>query len=441
MKRLYPLFLAMTCTLPMQAQSNNFTLKQCIEYGYTNHPSIKVGEYDISFARNRVKEGVAQYLPQISGSFGLDNNLKLQASVLPAGIFGPDPVEVRFGTKYTSNAALQAEQKIFDYSLIAGYQGNKPSVRLSETQLDKTREDIAYNIASAYEQVLVNKEQIKLLKVSRDNFKRILDVGQLQYEKGVMKKTDLDRIRVNYNNIVSQMYVAESGYDVSLNALKVNMGMSASENISVADSVSFDYAGASDVQSTFDLNNRLDYRMLEQSIFLQNVQLKRNKAAYAPVISAYGRYGALAQRNEFGELWSNFSDFSSIGLRVQIPIFDGLYKDAKVKQQKFTMLKEKANLELYKLQFELQYRNARFQLERNRTSLQNDQENLQLAQDVFNQTTLLYEKGAASLTDLLNAETSYNQARTNYLNSVVNLKLAELDFERSKGTLLIFLSK
>jgi len=441
MKRLYPLFLAMTCTLPMQAQSNSFTLKQCIEYGHTNHPSIKVGEYDIAFARNRVKEGVAQYLPQISGSFSLDNNLKLQASVIPAGIFGPDPVEVRFGTKYMSNAALQAEQKIFDYSLIAGYQGNKPSVRLSETQLDKTREDIAYDIASAYEQVLVSKEQIKLLKVSRDNFKRIMDVGQLQFEKGVMKKTDLDRIRVNYNNIVSQMYVAESAYDVSLNALKVSMGMSASENITIADSVSFDYAGASDVQSTFDLNNRLDYRMLEQSIFLQNVQLKRYKAAYAPVISAYGRYGALAQRNEFGELWKNFSDFSSVGLRVQIPIFDGLYKDAKVKQQKFTMLKEKANLELYKLQFELQYRNARFQLERNRTALVTDRENLQLAQEVFNQTTLLYEKGAASLTDLLNAETSYNQSRTNYLNSVVNLKLAELDFERSKGTLLIFLSK
>jgi len=425
----------------MQAQSNSFTLKQCIEYGHTNHPSIKVGEYDIAFARNRVKEGVAQYLPQISGSFSLDNNLKLQASVIPAGIFGPDPVEVRFGTKYMSNAALQAEQKIFDYSLIAGYQGNKPSVRLSETQLDKTREDIAYDIASAYEQVLVSKEQIKLLKVSRDNFKRIMDVGQLQFEKGVMKKTDLDRIRVNYNNIVSQMYVAESAYDVSLNALKVSMGMSASENITIADSVSFDYAGASDVQSTFDLNNRLDYRMLEQSIFLQNVQLKRYKAAYAPVISAYGRYGALAQRNEFGELWKNFSDFSSVGLRVQIPIFDGLYKDAKVKQQKFTMLKEKANLELYKLQFELQYRNARFQLERNRTALVTDRENLQLAQEVFNQTTLLYEKGAASLTDLLNAETSYNQSRTNYLNSVVNLKLAELDFERSKGTLLIFLSK
>jgi len=441
MRSIYSLFFAVAGAVSVQAQTGSYTLKQCIEYGQTNHPGIQVGEYDIAFARNRVKEGVAMYLPQINGSFSLDNNLKLQASVIPGGIFGPDPVEVRFGTKFMSNAALQAEQKIFDYSLIAGYQGNKPSINLSETQLEKTREDIAYNIAVAYEQVLVNKEQLKLLGVSRDNFKRILDVAELQFAKGVMKKTDLDRIKVNYNNIVSQMYVAESGYDVSLNALKMNMGMSASEKLEVADSIRFDYSGSSDIQGAFDLNNRLDYRMLEQSVYLQGIRLKQYKAAYAPVISAYGRYGALAQRNEFGQLWSNFSDFSSVGLRVQIPIFDGLYKDAKVKQQKFTMLKEKANLDLYKLQFELQYKNARFQLERNRNALVTDRENLQLAQEMFNQTTLLYEKGAASLTDLLNAETSYNQARTNYLNSVANLKLAELDFERSKGTLLIFLSK
>jgi len=420
------------------AQNADFNLKACLDYGLNNHPSIKAAGHDVGFARARANEGIAAYLPQINASAGLDYNLKLQATIIPGGIFGPDPTEVRFGTKWISNAAIQLDQKIFDLTYIMGYSANKPSVDLNRQILEKTKEDVTFDIASNYQKVLVAKEQIKLLQVSLTNLERIMKVAELQLAKGVMRQTDYDRIKVQYNNVKSQIFIAESGYDLAINALKMSMGMPTNENIVIGDSIQFNYI-PSNTGSDFNLANRLEYDILNRSIWLQNIQLKRAKAAYAPTISGYARYGALGQRDNFGDMWKNFTDFSAIGLRINIPIFDGLMRHARIRQQKYTVLKEQANLELYKLQFEMQFKNAKFQLERNKTSLVNDLENLELAQSVLDQTTLQYEKGIATLTDLINAETSYNQARNNYLTSVTNVKIAELEYEKAKGTLTTYL--
>lgn len=422
----------------LQAQNTDYNLESCLEFGLTNHPSIKAAGYDVNFARARANEGISAYLPQINAVGALDHNLKLQATVLPGGIFGPDPAEVRFGTKWIASASVQVDQKIFDLTYIMGYKANKPSVDLNREMLNKVKEDIAFDIATNYQKVLVAKEQIKLLQVSLENLERILKIGELQLKMGVMKQTDFDRIRVQHNNVKSQVFIAESGLDLALNALKMSMGMQADGSLNINDSIQFKYEPQLST-GTFNVSNRLDYNILNRSLWLQNVQLNRARAAYAPTISAYGRYGALGQRDDLGDAFKNFKDFSAVGLKVVVPIFDGLMRNARVKQQKYTVLKEQANFELYKLQFEMQYKNAKFQLERNNTALLNDLENLELAENVFQETTLQYEKGVATLTDLINAETSFNQARNNYLTSVTNTKISELEVEKAKGSLKSFL--
>jgi outer membrane protein TolC len=39
------------------------------------------------------------------------------------------------------------------------------------------------------------------------------------------------------------------------------------------------------------------------------------------------------------------------------------------------------------------------------------------------------------MSDLLNAESSFKEAQTNYTNSLLNFLIAQLDLEKSKGTL------
>lgn len=422
------------------AAQQPFSLKQSLEFGFQNHPSVQVAQYDIEMAKQRVREGYSPYLPQVNGNFSLDNNLKLQTNVIPAGTFGnPDPLEVRFGTKYAAVGTVQLDQKIYDQSMIMGFTAYKPSVDLSRMQLQQKKETIAHSIATSYINVLVVQEQINLLKTNLASYNKILSVTQLQYEKGVAKKTDYDRIRVLVNNLNSQLSLAESNLKVAENALKVNMGMDPKTEISLTDTVQFKQLTTS-ATPTLSLDNRIDYKILKQSVDLREIQVKMAKAAYVPTISGYARYGAQALNNNFGDMWKTWYDFSSIGLRVNVPIFDGLYKDTKVKQQKYTWLSEKKNLELYQMQFELQFQNAAVQVERNRVSAMNDNENLLLAKEVFEQTTLQYQNGIATLSDLITSENSYKEAQTNYINSLFNLRVSELDLQKANGTILTYLN-
>jgi len=58
-----------------------------------------------------------------------------------------------------------------------------------------------------------------------------------------------------------------------------------------------------------------------------------------------------------------------------------------------------------------------------------------VAREVYNNTTLQYQQGIANMSDLLNAESSFKEAQTNYTNSLLNFLIAQLDLEKSKGTL------
>lgn len=434
------LLLILTVVLKTAAQQP-FSLKQSLEYGFENHPTIATSLNDIESAKYRVREGYSAYLPQINGSFSLDDNLKLQTNVIPSGTFGnPQPIEVRFGTKYAAVGNVQLDQKIYDQSLISGFVAYKPSVDLSRMNMGKAKEDIAYNIASSYIKVLVVREQVNLLRTNLASYNKILNVIQLQYNKGVAKKTDFDRIRVTVNNIQSQLTLAEANLQLVENSLKVSMGMDVQTPIVLTDTVEFKQVRSESPVGQFNVQNRMDYKILEKSVYLREVQLKIARSSYVPTISGYARYGAQALNNNFGDMWGKWYDFSSIGLRVNVPIFDGLARNARIKQSKFVWLNEKENLRLYSMQFQMQYDNAAVQVQRSRVSVLTDNENLVLAKEVFEQTTVQYQNGVATLSDLITSENSYKEAQTNYINSLLNLRISELDLQKANGTILNYLN-
>jgi outer membrane protein TolC len=73
--------------------------------------------------------------------------------------------------------------------------------------------------------------------------------------------------------------------------------------------------------------------------------------------------------------------------------------------------------------------------------LSKDKENLNLAKDVFEATNLQYRQGTASLTDFLNADYSYKEAQSNYINSLLNFMSSRLDYEKSQGTLTAYINQ
>ncbi|MBS7564818.1 TolC family protein [Mucilaginibacter sp. Bleaf8] len=425
----------------LSAQSP-WSLKSCIEYGLKNNRSNVVYENEKRAADAKAKEALAAYLPSISMTGTLDDNLKVQETVIPAGVFSPTDIRVAFTKKFNANGYAQLDQAIYDQSLITGLKANKYNTQQADLNKQQNEETIIYNISTAYYQIKVYREQLDLLNSNLETYRKQMEISALQVNKGVALQKDLDKVTVDYNNAVSQIRVAESNLTLSENQLKYAMGYPINNPI-VVDST----AAAKDVQTVapaltesnmFSAANRTDFRISEINAKLLEIDEQRLKAGALPKLNGYAKYGAIGFGDNLGPAFSSVSSYSSIGLRLNIPVFDVFKRSAQVSQAKYKRLNAIENLKLDEGKYQLEYENARTKMLKEQSNVENNRRNIELAQSVFSTTNLQYQKGTTDLTDWLNAQNSLKEAQNNYLNSLYQFFLARIELEKAGGTLKTF---
>jgi outer membrane protein TolC len=169
------------------------------------------------------------------------------------------------------------------------------------------------------------------------------------------------------------------------------------------------------------------------------------KSGYYPSLSAFVRYGWQGQTNK---LFSSETEnkvrgtaTGVLGLNLSIPIFDGFRK--KNQLQQLRIRREQMALDRLNLtnSIRMQFDNAGEKLGQNKRLVAAQQQNMELAKELYGVTRLSYQEGVAPLTELLNAENSLNEAQTQYLNAMLNLKLAELDHLETSGQLAQIISE
>jgi outer membrane protein TolC len=426
------------CSLFAQQSWN---LRSCIEYGLKNNRNTEVYANEKKAADAKAKEALADYLPKVNVTGTFDNNLKVQQSVIPAGIFGPDPIKVAFSQKYNTNGTIQLDQTIYDQSLLTGLKANKYSGQQADLNIRQSQETIIYNISNAYFQIYVYREQLSLLKGNLETYQKQIDISKLQVKKGVALQKDLDKVTVDYNNAVSQTRVAESNLTLSENQLKYEMGYPINDVLPVDSLSQQDINKVALINATgnvFVVNQRTDYQLSEVNSKLLEIDQRRIKAGAMPKLTGYVRYGAVGFGQTLGPAFSDLSPFSAVGLKLTIPLFDFFKRSAQYNQARYKSLNAVENLKLDAGKYQMEYENARTKLIKAQSNMENDKRNIELAESVFNTTNLQYQKGTTDLTDWINAQNSIKEAQNNYLNSLYSFYQAKIDLEKAGGTLKTF---
>ncbi|MBN9294735.1 MAG: TolC family protein [Flavobacteriia bacterium] len=424
----------------LKAQSNVMDLSQCLNYGLEHSPYVTLSKNELEMFKYNKRDLYAPYLPSLNASGSLDYNAKLPVTVIPAGGFSPEELRIKMGSPNANSATIQLEQKIYDQAAIIGMKGMKDYEELSNLNSEKTIEDLIYNVAMSYYQVLIVSQQIKLLEDSRDQYTELVRIMELQLAKGVVKKVDHDRIKVAYNNIISQLSLVQTSKNVAINRLKVVIGLPIDSDLQINEDQKELEDTALPGEAQINVSERLDYKINQMNIKLQELNTRVTKYSFLPTLSGYARYGANSYAQTFKDSWNNFYDFASIGLKLNVPIFNGLKVNTNYNKQRIQLENLKAQSTIMEENYKVEYLNSRTKLIEAHTSYTTNLENLNLAKEVYEVTNLSYQKGASSLSDFLNADYSYKEAQTNYLTSLVNMLSSRLDFEKSKGNLSNYLN-
>ena len=411
-----------------------WTLKECIAYGLKNNRSTQVYLNEKKIADAKAKEALAAHLPTIGLSGTLDDNLKVQETIIPAGVFGPTDTRVAFTKQFSTNATAQLDQTFFDFSLITGLKANKYNKQQAELNIVKNEETIIFNISTAYYQIFVYQEQLDFLKANQETYKKQMEISRLQVNKGILLLKELDKITVDCNNAVSQAVVAESNLSLSQNQLKFEMGFPFEDPLEVERS-GVAQSPVIPTSNMISVAAITDYRISQTEAKLLEIDEKRIKAGIYPKLTGYARYGGVGFGDQLGSSFSSITDFSVIGLKLNFPILDFFKRNAQYNQAKFKRINAQENLKIDENRYQLEYQNSRTKVTKEFINIENNKRTIDLAKSVLDVTDLQYQKGTVPLSEWLTAQQSLKEAQNNYLSSLYNYLLAKIELEKASGTL------
>lgn len=417
-----------------------FTLTDCIEYTLKNHPSVVIYRNNVGIARERSAQNIAGYLPQISGVATTIDNLSLQSTILTADFIGPDPIMITMGSKFTTNAYMDISQSLIDPVKIAKIATNKVNREKSELEQQLNNETITYNTATSFFQILIIKEQLKTLRANKVKYEEMFKVLNYQKQKGTVLEKEVNRIKVNLNSANYQIQDRETRLQFAYNALKNAMGMPLDKPLDIE--ISTDYERyIQNHEDNFNVNRLTNYKLDENAVQAEKLNMRVEKAGYYPTLTALGSSGYQSLTNESRDIYRNWNNFSYIGLSLNVPIFNGLKKRSQVRESKLRLENQITAFNLNSDKLRLTYENSRALLGTAYSNFNGNKDNMGLARQVLDVTQYQYERGVASLTDYLNDDTAYKGAQSDYLNSLYNLLINELNYHQSRGTLKEFISQ
>ncbi|ASU34606.1 transporter [Mucilaginibacter xinganensis] len=419
-------------------QKYNFSIQDCINYAYEHQDSIVNAKLDIKSAEYKVKETTGIGLPQVSGSASFQDYLKIPTTLLPGQFFGQPAgtfIPVQFGVKYQSSFGINANQILFDGSYLVGLKASRTYKELSIRNQVRSKIEVNVGVTKAYYQVLVSNEQLTLLNANINQLKQQMDETVQQNKQGVVEKIDVDRISVQYNNLITSRENTIRSLALNYQVLKFQMGMPIEYPLILRDKlndIKLDDIADLGNDTTF-YKNRIEYNLAETGIELKKLDLKRQKSQYLPTLKFDASYTSSYQNNSFGNLYKMNFPSSYIGLSLNVPIFNGFQRLNQVKQSQIAVLKSQNDLENSKNGLKLQASQANVTYVNGLQTLNNQKRNRALAEEVLRVSKIKYQQGVGSSLEVTTAQTALEDADNKYIQGLYDALISKVDLDKAYG--------
>lgn len=425
------LLLCLLSSTFLQAQQI-LTLKDALNFAIENNAAARKSKLDIDGGRYKTEEVRSQALPQITGNASLTYN-----AIIGQLVFGDQAFVL--GRKWNSNAGVQLSQQLFNQQVFTGLKASRTSESYYKLNADLTEEQVIEQVANNYYQVLVSRQQLNVIDTNIKNVRVVEKIISNQYENGLAKKIDVDRIKVNRTNLQTQREQTVNAVSQLENQLKFSMGMPVATIVTLPADEFKKVESLPALADTINLSGRTEMRLLGIQKDLYVLQRKAYIAEYYPNLSLTANISTTGQSDHFDLFNKNGSAFyydaSAIGVTLKVPIFNGFSTRSKVRQANVDIMKADEDIRQTKNSLNLAYENAKIQLRNNINTIKAQRQNVQLAQEIYNSTQNNYNNGLAALTDLLDTENALTDAQNSYTQALLNYKIAEIQLIKSNGNI------
>lgn len=465
-KKLYAVLLALGVIFTVGAQEQSFSLQEAVDYALTNNKSLQATRFDVASAESAHKEVRAGWMPQVEASidymtyFGYemafsfgstdysftDEQMTDAYTAAYAASDGQFDVAQYAGSQAfesslesnipattidmsdQSTAKLQVGQVIFNGQLLVGIRAAKLGMALAEKSVENSELDTKALVTSAYYNVLVTEKTLSIVELNLQDMTALLKKTQALYDAGMVELTDVDQLRVQLNTLKNTKLSMERTVQITYNLLRFHLGLQVNDPIVLTDPLE-SFLGEDNVLAesgkVLDLNNNINYQLMETQVELSEEMVENEKWAFAPTISAFYAYNAKILTSGFDTNPNHMA-----GATMTIPVFSSGARKHKLEQAQIDLDKNKANQDLLKDQLYLEEVQLRFDFQSKYEQYLNQKENVEVAKRVYKSYENKFEQGVASSMDLTQANSNYLKAESDYLTCMLDLLQAKVAFDK-----------
>jgi outer membrane protein TolC len=370
---------------------------------------------------------------------------KLDGSVMGEYMF-PDMdmmgVELRMHGSYF--AGLTLTQPIYTGGkIVAGNRLAKIGQQVSAEQQRATRMDILVDADHAYWTYLAVLQKVKVL----ERYSAQMDTLRMQtgtaVEAGMATDNELLRVDTKNTEINYQLQKARNGAELCRLSLCRVIGADYDTTLELTDAPTVEAAPA---QLSTDLTARPELRMLDMQVAAERQKVKLARAELLPTIGlsvGYTYYGNIKTRTmvDTGDgvtvpYTSEFKDGIGLALlSVQIPLFHWGENFKKLSKSRLAVANSLLNRQKNERLMDIEVRRAVLNLGDGYRMVETADKGLRQATENLRVMTDRYQSSLSTLTDLLDAQSQWQQAESNLIEAQTQYRIYETEYRRATGTL------
>ena len=432
------------------------TVKEAVDLAYKNVIELKNVTLDYRIQEAKNKEITGQALPQLSANAGMQYYFSVpkfpfetseagiykvlkDQNLIAQGIQPPPSTTIPFSFQQPWNFTMGATvtQLLFQPDVFVGLQARKAALGYNQALIEQAKENIKDSAYKRYYAVLIAQKQLHFLDESVKRLEKLYHDDSIMFKNGFAERLDLDKVQVQLNNLSTTRNMVENGVTIAYAAMKFSMGISQRDTLVLKEELSNESIKEGILNDSFKYEDRAEIRTLNTLVGLQKLDVKRYKLNGLPTVSLAGNYTVNALGPNFVTDKESTTWFRSsyIGVNVNVPIFNGFQRKYKLEQSKLTLEKVGNNIENVKQAIDLEQVITKESLKNALVNLDIQERNLALAERVYNATKTKFEQGVGSSFEVLQADTDYQTAQSNYFNALYNATVTRVSYLYSLGKL------
>lgn len=449
-------------------------LQGAVDHAISYNKALQNARLEVERSRKSIWEAIAQGLPQVDGTvdymsyfnyemefnFGMGETPSFtpeemleawnQTSAAFPGVTQQDIYNHSAGSYYEgvlqsmmppttillsdqSTARLQLSQLIFSGQYIVGVQTAKLGQLISEQNYEFNELNIKESVINAYYLVLITKESLDIIEKNVVNLEETLEQTRTMYNAGMAEQTDVDQIRITVNQLANARNALERNLELNYNMLRFQLGIEANVDLMLTDGLEMLYTSMqveSALEVPFIIENNVSYQMMETQEEISKKLVGLEQWNYAPTIAGFYNYNAKILTSGF-----DMNPNHLVGLNMSVPIFSSGLRKARVDQARIDYSMAQTNKSILEDQLTLQEKQFKYNLQSSLENFFTQQENVEVAQSVYDSYRRKFEQGMASSLDLTQANSNYLDAESNYLTAIMQVMNAKLQLDKLMNNL------